>query len=143
MSRRRRSFGSVDKQKSGRFRASYLDPNTGARVSASTTFATRTDANAWLASVQTDRSRGELVDLRLGRRTFEAWSSDWLEGLHVRPTTKLGYESALRNHVLPVFGSRRIASIRYADCKKFVDTLLASGLAPGTVSEARKILRMV
>lgn len=143
MSPRRRSFGSIDKQKSGRFRASYLDPNSGDRVAAPMTFSTRTDATAWLASVQTDRSRGELLDLKLGRRTFAEWANEWLDGLHVRPTTRIGYESALRNHVLPVFGSRQVVSIRYADCKRFLDKLLASGLAPGTVSEARKILRMV
>lgn len=143
MSRRRRSFGSISKQRSGRFRASYLDPHTGARIAAPSTFATKTDASNWLSSVQTDRSRGDLVDVHLGRRTFEQWAVDWLEGLHVRPTTKIGYESSLRNHVLPAFGPRPIASIRYSDCKRFVDALLHAGLAPGTVSEARKILRMV
>jgi integrase len=143
VSPRRRSFGSIDKQKSGRFRASYLDPYTGERVPSPFTFSTRTDASAWLSSIQTDRSRGELLDVRLGKRPFAEWAAEWLDGLHVRPATKMGYESSLRNHVLPYFGKRPINSIRYADCKRFVDSLLQSGLAPGTVSEARKILRMV
>jgi integrase len=143
LGRRRRSFGSITKQRSGRFRASYLDLRSGQRVAASTTFTTRADADAWLACVQTDRLRGELVDVQLGRQPLAEWSQRWLDGLHVRPSTYLGYESCLRNHVLPVFGHRPIASIRYADCKQFVDGMLASEFAPGTVSEARKILRMV
>jgi integrase len=143
MGRGRRAFGYIEKQRSGRYRASYVDPHTGARVAAPTTFAAKADANTWLASVQTDHARGELVDVQMGRLPFEEWSARWLSGLHVRPSTYLGYESCLRNHVLPTFGLRPVASIRYADCKQFVDGMLAAGLAAGTVSEARKILRMV
>jgi integrase len=36
-----------------------------------------------------------------------------------------------------------IATITYRDCKYFVDQLLAAGHAPGTVGEARKVLRLV
>src|SRR5262245_53389054 len=116
---------------------------TGGRVAAPATFAAKSDANAWLSTVQTDQSRGELLDPTLSRRTFGEWADDWLDSLHVRPSTMQGYEGALRRHVLPVFERRPISSIRYNDCKKFVDALFAKGLAPGSVSEARKILRMV
>jgi integrase len=36
-----------------------------------------------------------------------------------------------------------VASIGYRDCKAFVGELLGAGLAPGTVAEARKVLRLV
>lgn len=139
----RRPFGTVRRLPSGRYQASYHHVVTSARVSAPQTFATASDARTWLATVEADGARGELLDPRLSRRLFRDWAAEWLAGLHVKPKTLVGYESALRVHVLPVFGGRPVANITYRDCKGFVDTLLGSGLAPGTVGDARKILRLV
>jgi integrase len=139
----RRPFGTVRRLPSGRYQASYHHVATSERVAAPQTFATASDARTWLATVEADAARGELLDPRLSRRLFSDWAADWLAGLHVKPKTLVGYESALRVHVLPVFGGRPVANITYRDCKGFVDTLLHSGLAPGTVGDARKILRLV
>lgn len=139
----RRLFGSVRKLPSGRFQASYLDQGSGRRIAAPLTFPTKSEADAWLAMIKADEVRGELLDPRLSRRPFAEWAEEWLGGLHLKPKTLLGYGSALRVHVLPVFGKRPVASITYRDCRAFVDELLRSGLAPGTVGEARKVLRLV
>lgn len=139
----RRRFGSVRRLSSGRYQASYHDDSTSERIAAPMTFATATDARTWLATVEADLARGELLDPRLSRRLFSEWAAEWLAGLHVKPKTLVGYESALRVHVLPVFGQMPVAAITYRDCKAFVDELLRSGLAPGTVGDARKILRLV
>ena len=140
---RRRSFGHVRTVGSGRWHASYLDENTRQRVNAPTTFGTKREATLWLANVETDRARSELLDPRLSQRSFEDWSQEWLAELHVKPKTQLAYESSLRNHVLPAFRNRTVSSITYRDCRQFVDGLLAKGYAPGTVGEARKILRLI
>lgn len=139
----RRSFGNVRKLPSGRWQATYTDVHSGRRVAAPDTFPTKTDANVWLATVEADAARGDLLDPRLTRRPFHEWADEWLAGLHVKPKTRLAYESSLRNHVLPVFEHRQVASITYRDCKQFVDDLATDGLAPGTVGEARKVLRLV
>ena len=139
----RRSFGNVRKLPSGRWQATYTDVHTGGRVAAPDTFPTKTDANVWLATVEADAARGDLLDPRLTRRPFSEWADEWLVGLHVKPKTRLAYESSLRNHVLPAFEHRQVASVTYRDCKQFVDDLAAKGLAPGTVGEARKVLRLV
>jgi site-specific recombinase XerC len=128
---------------SGRWQASYRDEHSGVRVVAPTTFRTKADANVWLATVEADKARGDLLDPRLAQRPFADWAHEWLAGLQVKPKTRLAYESSLRNHVLPAFEHRPIASITYRDCKHFVDELSRKGLAPGTVGEARKILRLV
>jgi len=140
---RRRTFGYVRRLKSGRWQASYLDECTRRRMGAPSTFATKTDASLWLASIEIDTARGEQLRPELAQRPFRDWAEEWLAGLHVRPKTYVGYESSLRNHVLPVFGDRPIADITYRECKAFVDVLLRSGLAPGTAGEARKVLRLV
>ena len=139
----RRSSGAVRRLPSGRYQASYLDGTTRERVQAPSTFATKADADLWLATVRADDARGELLDPRLSRRTFGEWAVEWLLGLHLKPKTMLGYESTLRVHVLPVFGDRPVAAITYRECKAFVDALLRSGMAPGTAGEARKVLRLV
>ena len=139
----RRSFGYIRKLPSGRWQASYIDEATGLRIAAPTSFLAKSDANAWLSSVDADRSRGELLDPRLSRRTSDEWAKEWVANLHVKPKTFVAYESALRNHVMPVFERRAVSSITYRDCKAFVDRMLAKGYAPGTVSEARKVLRLV
>ncbi len=91
---------------------------------------------------QTGREASAL-DPRLSRRTFGEWAGEWVANLHVKPKTFVAYESATRNHVMPVFELRPVSSITYLDCKAFVDHMLAKGYAPGTVSEARKVLRLV
>ena len=140
---RRRTFGYLRKLPSGRWQASYFDERTRQRVAAPSTFATKTDASLWLASVETDSARGEWLRPALAQRPFREWANEWLHSLHVKPKTYVGYESSLRNHVLPVFANRPIADITYRECKAFVDGLLRRGLAPGTAGEARKILRLV
>ena len=139
----RRPFGHVRKMPSGRWQASYTDEYSGERILAPTTFRTKADANIWVSTVEADKARGDLLDPRLAQRAFREWADEWLAGLHVKPKTRLAYESSLRNHVLPVFEHRPVASITYRDCKRFVDDLANGGLAPGTVGEARKILRLV
>ncbi len=139
----RRSFGSVRALPSGRFQASYHDPSTAERVRAPWTFGSISDARASLSTVAADSVRGELLDPRLSRRPFAEWAQEWLGGLHLKPKTLVGYESTLRVHVLPVFADRPVVAITYRDCKRFVDELLHAGLAPGTVGQARKVLRLV
>ena len=108
---RRRSFGFVRQLPSKRWHASYVDDATGRRISAPVTFTTKKDATLWLASVESDRSRGLLLDPELSQQAFSEWASEWLDGLHVKPKTRMGYEAALKNHVLPIFGRRPIAAI--------------------------------
>jgi integrase len=139
----RRTFGNLRKLPSGRWQASYIDDGSGKRISAPSTFLTKADAALWLSTVEADRARGHLLDQRLAVRPFEEWASDWLGGLHVKPKTEVSYESSLRNHVLPAFEKRPIGAITYRDCKAFVDGMKAKGLAPGTIGEARKVLRLV
>lgn len=139
----RRSFGYVRKLRSGRWQASYTDERSGERIAAQDTFAAKADADLWLATVAADRSRGRLGDVRLSQRLFKEWADEWLAGLHVKPKTLVGYESSLRNHVLPVFAERPVGRISYRDAKQFVSGLAAKDLAPGTIGEARKILRLV
>ena len=53
----RRRFGSVRRLPSGRWQARYWDAADN-RITAPTTFATKTDAQRWLSAAETDMARG-------------------------------------------------------------------------------------
>ena len=62
--------------------------------------------------MDTDAYAGQAIDPRRGDRPFrevaDAWRASWI-GLE--PKTRAGYESILTHHLIPEFGSKRLASI--------------------------------
>lgn len=107
----RRRFGTVRKLPSGRYQVRYFDA-AGQRQTAPVTFARKGDADAWLASVQTDLRRGDWIDPALRRITFGEWASDWRRTtVALRPSTRARDDSYLRTLILPTFGAVPIAQI--------------------------------
>jgi integrase len=139
----KRQFGSVRKLQSGRWQVRYRDP-AGRTQSAKHTFATKTDASKHLSLIEADLHRGDWLDPRLGRVTFDEWSKAWLGGCaHLKAKTRAGYESVLAVHVLPEFTGEPVSSIDTARVRRFTSRLLAEGKAPGTVRNAKRVLRLV
>jgi hypothetical protein len=102
MAAKRRRFGNVRRLPSGRFQASYVGPD-GQRRTAPDTFRTKTDADRWLASIETNLHRSGWVDDALGRQPFGDYARGWL-----RDNPKIGdrwRETCLRNlriHLAPL-----------------------------------------
>ena len=139
---KRAHFGSVRKLPSGRFQASYWHKAT--RHAAPDTFRTKGDAQAWLSGVETDIRRGAWVNPWAGRQTLAYWADRWLATtVHLRATTRRGYEVALRTHVLPTFGDEPVSRIDQPAVRAWVAELAQRGSAPGTIAGARKVLRLV
>ena len=61
-----------------RWRVRYVAPDGQER---SKTFLRKVDADRFAATVETDKARGEWIDPRLGRKTVEEWSGEWLAQL--------------------------------------------------------------
>jgi integrase len=127
--------------RSNRWEARYRDPYGAQRTA---TFDRKAEAQAFLASVETDKHRGVWVDPALGKLRF----SDFVEEAFL--PTRAGLEltsqardlSYLRTHILPVFGSRPIASIDYTDCQAWVNEL-GTRRAAATVVKAAQIMGRV
>lgn len=131
----------VRKLANGKWEASYRDPQRRERVR---TFPTRREADRWRSTMKTDVARGDYVDPRLSRSRFHEWADEWMATTaHLKPKTRAGYESDLRVHVLPVLGDRAVGSIQQVDIRRFVADMVARGAAPGTVRNARKVVRLV
>lgn len=108
------------------------------------TFGKKGDADRFATTVEASKLSGQYVDHRAGRITLGEFAEQrWLPSLvHVRPNTLELYRAHLRNHVLRAFDSRPLDSLRRPDCRTFV-AMLATRLAPATVSTVYAVLRMV
>lgn len=115
----------------GKWRARYYDPAGHRRAKS---FARKSDARAFLASMETDKRRGEWIDPRLGHITLREYAEGWAETkANVRDRTRLNVEGRLRAHILPAFDDTALGSIKPADVRAWVAALTSKGLAPSTV----------
>jgi integrase len=108
--RTRRSFGAVRKLPSGRFQASYsID---GVRYNAPETFRTKTDANLYLNTVDSDITRQSWRAPIKSELSLAAYAPSWLKNRDdIKETTRDLYENQLRLHILPALGQYRLPSI--------------------------------
>ncbi len=104
--RARRSFGSVERLPSGRFRARVIGPE-GRHVSAPTTFISRTDASVWVDVQHADLVRGTWrAPVRPSASpTVAAYVGEWIEQHPTaRNSTKELYGGLLRTCLVPGLG---------------------------------------
>ena len=107
-------------------------------------FKTKTDASAFLATIETDLLRGDWNDPRPTACRCAWWAEQWFETTaHLKPKTRVEYASNLRNHVLPFFGDKPVGAIDALGVRQFVSTLRVDGLEHGTVKKAKAVLSMV
>lgn len=120
--------GSLRKLPSGRWQVRYTDPD-GERRGAPTTFLTKRDANAWLAGVTADMSRGVWTptsDRSSVAVTFRAYAEHWVatrkvKGAPLSPRTRDNYEDALTRLLYPTFGSQRLHTITFEQVEAWYD----------------------
>jgi Phage integrase, N-terminal SAM-like domain len=81
---------------------------TDNRVGAPSTFATKGDAQRWLSAAETNMSRGEWHDPRLGGVPFREWAASWLvtKAPKLQASTVDLYRYLLRRYIVPRFGPR-------------------------------------
>jgi len=133
-------FGSIRKLPSGRYQVRYF--HLGIRIAADTTFATKADARAFLAGVETDLKRGHYVDPAAGRITFGEYAGWWIEQRPLRPRTRDTYDSQLK-HLLGAFGPAQLSAISPADVRGWHGRLSQSELHPNTVAKVYRLLRTI
>lgn len=137
---RARAFGSIRKLPSGRYQARYW--HLGKQVAADTTFSAKTDARAWLASIETDMRRGEHIAPLNGTVLFGDYAREWLEHRPLRPRTREVYASQL-THIVAAFGSASLADIAPADVRRWHGKLSRSDLSRNTVAKLYRLFRTI
>ena len=89
-------MGHIRRAKSGRgWSAHYRDLQRRERMR---TFATKREAERFLAAQEADLQRGDWRDPELGRQNFKQWSDDWLATtINLKRQSRVGYEAVLKN----------------------------------------------
>ena len=139
-SRSRRSFGAIRKLPSGRFQASYsID---GVRYNAPETFKTKTDANIYLNTVDSDKTRQTWRAPTKSDITLASYAPLWLNNRDdLKATTRDLYESQLRLHILPALGHSRLAAITTSQIAKWNTELKPKG--PTVAAQSYRLLRTI
>jgi integrase len=139
----KRRFGRVRQLPSGRFQARYRGPD-GADHPAPTTFATRRDADRFLALVEADIAAGKWYAPSAGRTSVGEWAEQWyaagLPGW--KPKTRHTYRSILDRLVLPTFGNSQLLQVRPIRVKEWVGDL-ARQVGAEQVRQSYRLLSQV
>ncbi|MEU6406977.1 hypothetical protein [Streptomyces sp. NPDC046985] len=81
---------------------------------------TSEDAKQWLASANTDSSRGEFLDPRKGEILLADYSVDhWRPGRSDEPSTANPMPSEIWNHIMPLMGDYAPREIDASDLRTF------------------------
>jgi Arm DNA-binding domain len=90
-------MGHIVPTPAGGYRANWRDAAGRQRAK---TFATKREAKAYLAEVESAVSRGLYVDPHAGRLRFGAYAARWLNARNDEITTAARDASIMRNHVV-------------------------------------------
>ncbi|MFD3927422.1 tyrosine-type recombinase/integrase [Streptomyces sp. NPDC058614] len=124
-----------DRHGSGlRYRARYIGPD-GTEKSKSFPDRQKRQAEQWLAHIEADMSRGQYVDPRAAKTTFQQFTERWLKTLGSDPNTLESMNSQLRLHAFPYIGSRPLGSFQPGHIREWVAVLEQNGL-PGSYGRA-------
>ncbi|MFF4789209.1 tyrosine-type recombinase/integrase [Streptomyces sp. NPDC001276] len=142
MAGKRRQFGRVRKLPSGRYQARYVGPDGQLRP-APDTFRTKREADAWLADKQTEMRRGDWHSPDAGKVLFTSYAAAWVKERELTVRTRQLYESLLRLHLEPTFGSVNVAEISPPFVWRWRADKLTAGTGPTTVAKAYALLRAI
>jgi len=141
--RRRRSFGMVRKLPSGRYQASFLDPE-GRRRAAPSTFERRPEAVDWLAVQQSLVVTNQWSDPDRGKVPFGPYAERWIdERPGLRPRTVGLYRWLLGKYLVPTFGERYLSDIDTAAVRRWRNRLLDEGVSESMVAKSYRLMRAV
>jgi integrase len=143
----KRQFGSIRRLASGRWQARYLTPD-GATLAAPATFATKAEAAAFLASVETDVRRGAWTDpTTITDVTVAEYGASWIaertvKGRPLAPRTVDTYQHSLRYWIEPTIGQRRLVDVGPTDVRAWHQSVM-SQTGPTATRQAYALLRAI
>ncbi len=138
---KKRQFGRIRKLPSGRYQARYQGPD-GIDRPAPHTFATKRDADDWLAERQAEIRRNEWVDPDAGAVNFGEYAARWVDERGLMPTTDELYRRLLRLHLLPTFGDKDLDEITAPAVRTWrAERLQATGST--TVAKSYRLLKAI
>lgn len=87
-------------------------------------FKTKRDAQAYAATLEASKHRGEYIDASAGRVTIGQLGPGWVERKRVlKPSSYRPLDSAWRNYVEPAWGERAVGSVQPSEVQAWVTRL--------------------
>jgi integrase len=123
-------MGHINKTPAGNFRANWRDP---AGRQSSKTFATKREAAAYLAEIESTMSHGAYIDPRGGKIKMGAYTLRWLDARRTERTTAARERSIVRVHILPTSGEISLAKIDHLMVQAWVSKLVGQRAAATVV----------
>jgi integrase len=107
-------------------------------------FHRQVDAERFKASLEADALRGIWIDQQIARSLCKDMAERWFETTApLKATTRKDYRSLLDTHVLPAFGSQRLADIDTLSIRGWVARLQQAGLSASRTKHAYHVLAAV
>lgn len=104
-------------------------------------FRTKREAEAFAATVEVSKLRGEYVDVSRSRVTVGELGAAWLERkATLKPSTRRALESAWRVHVEPRWGATPVSKIEFTAVQAWITGLAVRGLSATTVKRVLGVL---
>ncbi|QTR04973.1 phage integrase SAM-like domain-containing protein, partial [Saccharothrix algeriensis] len=104
---------------------------------------TKTDANAWLSTVEADLLRGEWIDPLLGKVKLAEYGDRWIKERELGVRTREEYARQFRLHVKPFLGEKLLSDISTETVRTWRRHLLDNGRSETTTAKAYRLLRAV
>ena len=119
MARKRRGFGRIRQERSGRYSAAYIGPDAKLHH-APRTYATESDAEGWLAIERRKMDLGTWGAVeRSDGITLATYADKWIGQRQLRPRTRAHYESMLNRLILPELGDAKIVALTPARIREW------------------------
>jgi integrase len=110
----------------------------------SKTFETHADAKRYKLRLEGDVAAGTWIDPANARIPLGEFVVEWRKSIvDLRPTSLARMESAVRNQILPEWGTTALSGIANADVRAWAAQLHASGYSASTVRKAVFTLRRI
>jgi integrase len=106
------------------------------------TFIRRKDADAFRATVETQRLRGVVTDPRRARVTVQEYAAAWMDRrTDIRPTTRAKYQHLLDRHIVPTLGAHPLGEVAPSVVRGWY--MAVRGEHHVTADDAYRLLRAV
>ncbi len=138
---RMRRFGLIRQHRSGRWSASYLDPDHQRHLCPHP-YTTREEAVAWLCGIERHLSRGDWRGPDGGKVTFRTYTPPWIEERVLAATTQNLYRQLLKKHLMPYFGDWDLDEITAPRVRTWRAQLLKA-TGPTVVAKSYRLLKAV
>ena len=73
--------------------------------------------------------------------SLESWSKEYLGfSVHLKPKTRIGYESLLKTRIVPTFGAIPLDAIEGLAIRRWIAEMHAAGLSPSRIQQSYRLL---